>query len=161
MILRNGGKRRAFTLVELMVVVAMIAVIVAAMTTSIAGAKNRTKIQKAISEVKVISQAILAYENFNLGNEKFELPLLNDREADRSSIGFLIGEGESAQSGAIPALLLASLSSGGKMMDPWGRPYLVNIKKSTGRVKIQSANTNLRTGFIVPNQYHLTEEERK
>lgn len=161
MTLMNGGNRSGFTLVELMVVVAMIAMIVAALLTSIAGAKNRAKIQKAVSEVKIISQAILSYENFNRGGQKFELPIMNDKEADRSALQFLIGEGESTESGKIPSLLLAALSSGGKMLDPWGRPYLINIQKSNARVKIQSANTTMRTGFVVPNHYHLTEGERK
>jgi len=160
--IRPNGSRAAFTLVELMVVVAMIAIIIAAMTTSIAGAKQRAKIQKATSEVKVVSQAILAYENFNRGNDKFELPVLNDQPADSSSLGFLLGTaGESTESGKIPALVLASLSRGEVMLDPWGNPYLVRIQKSSARVEIRSANSTLRTGFVVPNQYHLTEEERK
>ena len=111
--IRRNGSRAAFTLVELMVVVAMIAIIIAAMTTSIAGAKERAKIQKATSEVKIVSQAILAYENFNRGSDKFELPVLNDQPADSSSLGFLLGTaGESTESGKIPALVLASLSGG-------------------------------------------------
>ena len=160
--IRRNGSRAAFTLVVLMVVVAMIAIIIAAMTTSIAGAKERAKIQKATSEVKIVSQAILAYENFNRGNDKFELPVLNDQPAASSSLGFLLGTaGESTESGKIPALVLASLSGGGTMLDPWGNPYLVRIQKSAARVEIKSANSTMRTGFVVPNQYHLTEEERK
>ena len=161
--IRQNGSSAAFTLVELMVVVAMIAVIVAAMTTSIAAAKQRAKIQKATSEVKIVSQAILAYENFmQHGNDRFELPVMNDQPADDSSLGFLLGTaGESTESGKIPALVLAALSGSGAMLDPWGNPYLVKIQKSSGRVEIKSANSTMRTGFVVPNIYHMTGEERK
>ena len=160
--IRQNGSRTAFTLVELMVVVAIIAVLVAAMTTSIAAAKQRAKIQKATSEVKIISQAILAYENFRQhGNDRFELPVMNDKQADSSSLGFLLGEGGSTESGKIPALVLASLSGSGAMLDPWGNPYLVKIQKSSARVEIKSANSTMRTGYVVPNIYHMTEGERK
>ena len=54
---------RGFTLVELLVVIGMIAILIAALTTSMAAAQERARIQKATSDVKVISQAILAYEN--------------------------------------------------------------------------------------------------
>ncbi len=160
--IRQNGSRAAFTLVELMVVVAMIAVIIAAMTASIAAAKQRAKIQKATSEVKIISQAILAYENFmQHGGDEFELPVMNDKQADSSSLGFLLGMDGSTESGKIPALVLASLSGSEAMLDPWGNPYLVRIQKSSGSVEIKSANSTMRTGFVVPNIYHMTEEERK
>jgi type II secretory pathway pseudopilin PulG len=159
MTLQNGNKK-AFTLVELMVVVAMIAMIIAAMVTSIAGAKHRTKVQKATSEVKIISQAILAYENYNVGG-KFELPTINDQNADRSTLSFLLGEGDQARSGKIPALLIAALNNGQAILDPWGTPYKIKISKGAGKIKINSANATMRTGFVVPNYYHLTEGERK
>jgi hypothetical protein len=57
--------------------------------------------------------------------------------------------------------MLASLSGSGAMLDPWGHQYLVKIQKSAARVEIKSANSTLRTGFVVPNVYHMTEGERK
>jgi len=143
-----------------MVVVAMIAMIIAAMITSIAGAKHRTKVQKATSEVKIISQAILAYENYNIGG-KFELPVINDQNADKATLSFLLGEGDQARSGKIPALLIAALNNGQSILDPWGTPYKVKITKGSAPIRINSANANMRTGFVVPNYYRLTEGERK
>ena len=61
--------KKAFTLIELLVVVAMIAIILGALTTSVSSARKRAQIQKATAEVKIISQAILAYENWDRGNE--------------------------------------------------------------------------------------------
>ena len=49
--------KRGFTLVELLVVIAMIAMLIAAMTTSLSAAQQRARIQKATSDVKVISLA--------------------------------------------------------------------------------------------------------
>ena len=149
--------RKAFTLVELLVVVAMIAVIMGAMTTSVTASQERARIQKATSEVKVISQAILAYENYA---QDYELPTLNDVDADAGSVGFLLGRGEtSALTGnQVPAVLMASLSSGGKMLDPWGTPYRIRIQPgplpSIGSQKY-------KTGYFYPNMYRLSEEERK
>ena len=58
--IRTNGKN-GFTLVELLVVVGMLALLLAAMTTSVTAARHRARVQKATSDVKVISQTILAY----------------------------------------------------------------------------------------------------
>ena len=78
--------KRGFTLVELLVVVGMIAVILGALTTSVQSARMRARVQKATSEVKIVSQAVLAYENF-----RGELPTMTDADCNRSSLGFLLG----------------------------------------------------------------------
>ncbi len=152
--------RKAFTLIELLVVVAMIAAIMGALTTSVSAAQERARIQKATSEVKIISQAILSYEHYAQGHE---LPVMADRDADSNSLGFLLGKG--ATSGTtgdqIPVLLMASLSAGGQMKDPWGTPYKIRITAGTGNVKITTATENLRTGFFYPNFYRLGEDERQ
>ena len=85
--------KRGFTLVELLVVIAMIAVISAAFTTAVGGAQERAKIQKALGEVKVVTQAVLAYENYDQGGGRHELPLLNKQDVNKSSIGFILGAG--------------------------------------------------------------------
>lgn len=155
------SSKRAFTLVELMVVVAMIAVISAAMVTSVASARERARIQKATTEVKAVSQAILAYENWDQGSGRHELPTLSNREADINSIGFILGDGGQAQSGGkIPAMLMAALTSGGKMLDPWGTPYRVTIKESSVSLRPGSAAGSLQAGFFMPNWYRLGEGER-
>ena len=152
------SNKKGFTLIELLVVVAMIAIIMGAMTTSITASQQRARIQKATSEVKVISQAILAYENYA---QSYELPTLNDVDADSGSIGFLLGRsGEtSALTGdKIPALLMASLSAGGKMRDPWGTPYRIRIQPGP---LPSIGNQSFKTGYFYPNMYRLSEEERK
>ncbi len=149
--------KRGFTLLELMVVICMIALIIAALATSLTSAQERARTEKARSEVKAIAQAILAYENFDR-----ELPTMENRDADQSALGFLIGQGGNAEfGGKIPALLLAALQSGGKMRDPWGTPYKISIRSGGASIKIESASGGMQTGFMFPNFYRLSEEERQ
>ena len=150
--------KSAFTLVELLVVLGIVAMIMAAFTASIASAQQRAKISRATSEVKLISQAILSYENYDEGNN---LPSMSNQDADQGYVGFLIGNGGSSKSGKIPALLMAQLSSGGKMLDPWGVPYKISIKPGNANVKLTSASGTMQTGYYLPNFFRLSAEERK
>lgn len=156
----TSTNRRGFTLVELLVVIAMIAVILGAFTTSVSAAMQRARVQRATSDVKIITQAILAYENYSRGG-KFELPTMNRRDASSDSLGFLIGGGGSADSGRIPVLLMAQLQAGGDMRDPWGTPYKVTIRQAAASVRIESGTGSLQTGFVLPNLYRLGPEERQ
>ena len=151
------SNKRGFTLIELMVVVAMIAIFMAAVGTSVGQTRERARVEKARSEVKIMSQAILAWENYSRSGKR-ELEEMSDEEASSSSLKFLLGQGEAATSGEIPALLMAQLAAGGKIRDPWGTPYRIRIKEG----KIDSpGNLNLSTCYYLPNFYRLSAEERK
>lgn len=149
--------KRGFTLVELLVVVGMIAVILGALTTSVQSARHRARVQKATSEVKIITQAILSYENF-----RGEIPTMTEADCNRSSLGFLLGDGGSAeQGGQIPVLLQAALSGGsGSMMDPWGTPYRVTVRAGNAQLKLKTVTGSLNTGYYLPNFYRVSEGER-
>lgn len=150
---------KGFTLVELLVVIGLLAMLMAAMTVSLSGAQKRSQIAKAESEVKVISQAILAYEQYD---KNHELKAMRDVDADKSSLGFLLGDGGSAQSGGeIPVLLMGQLESGGKMLDPWGQAYKVSITPGGASVRFNSGTGQLQSGFFFPNYYRLSAEERQ
>ena len=152
------SNRKGFTLIELLVVVGMIGVIMGAMTTSVTASQQRARIQKAASEVKIVTQAILAYENYARGGE-FRLEPMSDVDADANSIGFLLGR-ESGDSGdKIPGHLMAALSAGGKMRDPWGTPYRITIKE--GVIAGLNSMSSLTTGYYLPNFNRLDSEERK
>ena len=153
------SNKRGFTLVELMVVIAMIGIIIGAMSSAVSSAKERAKVQKATAEVNALHQAILAYENF-AREKNYQLPSLSDQAADKGTIGFLLGDGGSSGSQAIPALLFASLEGGETMRDPWHRPYYVTIREGQP-ITIESFNNNLSTGFDVPNRNCLSKEERE
>ena len=157
----------AFTLVELLVVVGMIAILMGAMTSAVQSARQRARIQKATSDVKVISQAILAYEIWN-GDE---LPTLGSRgraasgaEANEGSLGFLMGKGNAQGvaggngSGELPVLLMAQLRNGGSIIDPWGTPYKVTIAESKSNIKLKTVTGALSTGYWLPNFYRNWED---
>jgi len=147
------SNKKGFTLIELLVVVGMIGVIMGAMTTSVNASQRRARIQKATAEVRIVAQAILAYENFARGGS-YRL-----RDADAGALGFLLGR-ESGDSGdKIPATLMASLSAGGVMRDPWGTPYKVTIKE--GAIAGLNSMSSLTTGYYLPNFTRLDAEERK
>ena len=156
----KSRNRKGFTLVEIMVVLVIISVLMAAFTSSVAGARRRARIAKATSEVKVVSQAILAYENFDKNNELDEYQC-TDKDADNNSLAFLIGERGTTEVGdRIPPLLMASLRSGGKMLDPWGTAYKVSIRKGAP-INFKSSMSSVKTGYSLPNFYRLSKEERR
>ena len=65
--------KRGFTLIELMVVIAMIAIFMTAVATSVGQTRERARMEKARSDVKVISQAILAWENYTRGGKNEQI----------------------------------------------------------------------------------------
>ncbi len=149
--------KSGFTLVELLVVVSIIGMIMAVFVSSFHEAEQRTKIAKAETEVKEIHKAILAYENEKPGG----LTPMYDKDATKENISFLLGMGGSNESGKIPSTLMARISDSGAMIDPWGTPYRIVVKKGSSNVKIQSAVGMLQTGYHLPNFYRLSPEERK
>ncbi len=153
--------KRGFTLVELLVVIAMIAVILAAFSTSVTAARQRARVQKATAEVHAIAQAILASENWVSSGGKYELDLQGGLvEVSKSSLSKIFGGAQASSGGKIPVMLLASLGDDGKMRDPWGHPYWVRIKKGTFTPTLKTATGSMSTGFYLPNLYRLKEGER-
>ena len=130
----------------------MIAVLIGAMTTSVSAARERAQIQRATSEVKIISQAILAYENYNKKGDQYGLEEIPETDADSSSLGFLLGAAAVSTGGKMPVLLMAQLKSGGKMLDPWGMPYRVKVHR--GSVSSISA-VKFWTDFFLPNYWRV------
>ncbi len=154
-------RRRGFTLVELLVVIAMIAMVAGAVSTGFSAAQERARVQKASAEVKAIAQAIMAYENYAAAKGE-TLPERSDEveKPDRQYLGFLL-DGQTAAGEQLPALLMASLTTDGVMLDPWGVPYKVKIKSGSGNVQLKSISSNLKTGYFFPNLYRLSKEERQ
>lgn len=154
------NKRRGFTLVEMLVVVGMIAVILGALSMSVSSAQERARRQKALAEVKVINQTILASENFKKNSELTDTGSWKELTIDE--FPDLFGKGKDERgTGNIPVLFLAAANSSGKVLDPWGKVYRVRIKRGSATSTIKSATGGLQTSFVVPNMYRLSEEERK
>ena len=57
--------KKGFTLVELLVVIGMIAVLTGAASSAVMKARTRSQIARAETEVREMTNAILAYENWD------------------------------------------------------------------------------------------------
>lgn len=148
--------RRGFTLVELLVVVAMIMLLAGAMTVGVSGARARTRISRAQADVREITNAILAYANYT-DDGTLSSVNLNDSEASEANLGFILGQGSSARGGKIPVLYNAAIS-GGRILDPWGKPYRVTVK--SGETVSPPGVQSMSIRLFYPNWHRLTEAER-
>lgn len=151
--------KRGFTLVELLVVIAMISIILGAMASAASGAMERARVQKAKSEVKIIAQAILAYENETKNGSDYELPTMDKAVCNSQTMGFLLGK-ETGESGKIPVLLMAALSGGGELRDPWNHPYRVTIKKNQVPMEFQTLRSLPAVAYAMPNAHRVQKEEK-
>jgi len=155
---QSSNFRRAFTLIELLVVVGMIALITGAMSSSVAAAMQRARVQKATADVKMLTQAILAYENYNKGDLD---PIPAWKDADfRTTLKFLNGE----NNGEVPVLIQAALSSGGKLrgkllfeiflIGTLNRFSLMVHNFFTGRMRLQDVLSDCKVALRIGLVFH-------
>lgn len=152
--------RKAFTLVELLVVIGMLAVMMGAISTGVSQARKRTQIAKATQDAKEITNAILAYQNFapdrTLANEASG----GWKEASEGNLAMILGKKPKAGGGYVPVLYNAQLR-GGRVMDPWGRPYEFMIKRITEQSGTSGKALDYVTAPSLPNYFRLTDRERQ
>ena len=149
--------RRGFTLVELLVVVAMIMILAAAMTTSVSGARARAKVSRAQTEAREITNAILAYANYT-DDGTLSSVTMSDSPASESQLAFILGRGPSQRGAKVPVLYNAALSNGRQILDPWGHPYRVTVK--AGETVSPPGVQSLSIRLFYPNWHRLGEGER-
>ncbi len=138
---------RGFTLVELLVVMAMLMLLAGAITSSVASAQKRAKIAKATAEAQELTNATLAYQHFGAD---YKLPTFDNQPATEAQLSFILG-GESGPNGRkIPVLFNASLK-GGQIQDPWGKPYYVTIKEGHLSPAQPSSSDNIKSYVAFPN----------
>lgn len=152
--------RRGFTLVELLVVIAMLMLLMGSVTSAIMTAQRRAKISKATVEVKEITNAILAFENYSSdGLSKHKIP--NWQEATESTLAFILGKETGENGETIPVLYNAAIRNK-RILDPWGRPYRVQIRQGTVKIQNKGSNGSLsstQTAVAFPNFYRRQAEE--
>jgi len=142
--------KRGFTLVELLVVIAMIMLLVGAVSSSVATAQRRAKIVQATAEAQEMTNAILAYENIGKG---FSLAshTMENSEANEGSLGFILGlESRETGGGKVPVLFNASIRNGA-IRDPWGHPYYVTIKQGASFRTQSTSSDNIKSYVAFPN----------
>ena len=150
--------RRGFTLIELLVVIAMIAILMGAIGSSMNQARKRAMISKATQDVKEMTNAILAFENYARGRSLANYASGSWRDTTESSMSMILG-GETSDSGEqVPVLYNAQIRNG-QILDPWGTPYQYMIKPA-GNITPPSGS-GFQTAPSLPNFYRLTDEERE
>ena len=147
--------KKGFTLVELVVVIAMLMLLTGAVSSALMSARKRAKIAKATVTCQEITNAILAYENYN------DLSKVNPKEGftSRSTLAFIIsGKGVDDKGNSIPVLYNADVR-GNDILDPWGKPYKYRIKAASLQIKDNLANSAVDTNVMFPNYNRRRAEE--
>ena len=152
----TNRRRGGFTLVELMVVIAMIAVIMAAMTTSVKQARQRARIARATQEVREMTNAILAYEQYAVGHTLENVEQKSWTKCTESNMKMILG-GEKGENGETVPVLFNATVKNGSLLDPWGNPYEYMIEKTA---ELSDSTGSFTTAVALPNFYRLTDSER-
>ena len=150
--------RRGFTLIELLVVIGMIAVLLGAMGVSTLKARTRAKIARATQETKEMTNAILAFEQYAPGHTLDNYAKGSWADCTEGSMAMILGNVKGDNGEQVPVLYNASVT-GGRLLDPWGRPYQFMIEKSTWGDN--NGVGDLRTAPALPNYFRLTDKERE
>ena len=132
--MRANGKN-GFTIVELITVIAILVLLIGAVTASVAGAQRRAKSNQAITEAQQLTDAIAAYENYSRPGQDSPLEKkatgMTWKEAREGDLAFVLGneKNPNGQEGNIPVLFEGAVV-GGSIRDPWGNPYRYRIQSS-------------------------------
>ena len=155
--------KRGFTLIELMVVMAMIAVIAAALTTSIAAAERRARISRATAEAKDMTNAILAYEQYAPDRSLASVAKGSWTDCAEGSMAMILGGGKSASGQPVPVLFNGHVTSG-FLRAPWQTPYqymIVNTATLEGGGGSEMKSVSFKAAAALPNFFRLTDQERR
>lgn len=155
--------RRAFTLIELLVVLAMIAVIAAAFVTSVNSARRRAYIGRATVEMKEMTNAILAYEQYAPGRTLASVASGSWTDCAEGNMSMILGDASSASGGQIPVLYNGHVRTG-YLRDPWGTPYRYRIEKTDtleGGGGSDTKAISYSAAAALPNFFRLTDAERR
>jgi len=142
-----SSPRSGFTLVELLVVIAMLMLLVGAVSSSVSSAQRRAKIAQATAEAQEMTNAILAYQHFG---EDYKLPTLDNVPATETTLSFILGGGKGPTGETIPVLYNASVK-GGQILDPWMHPYYVTIRAGKTINTEEDSTDNLKSYVAFPN----------
>lgn len=155
--------KRGFTLVELLVVIAMIAIIAAAMATSVNAARRRAMVSRALQEIREMTNAILAYEQYAPGRTLKKVANSGWTDCKEDKMGMIMGKGETDNGEKLPVLYRGVVMDG-YLRDPWGTPYqysIVNTSDLAGGGDAEASGFSFGFASSLPNYNRLTRKERK
>ena len=154
--------KKGFTLIELLVVIGMIAILTGAASSAVMKARKRSQIARAEAETQEMTNAILAYENWDddhtLKNYQTSKAW---KDATEDSLQFILGGGQNKQ-GKVPVLYNAAIR-GGSVLDPWGTPYQYMIADAGNAVERSGdqVGSGLTTYMYLPNLWRLKADEQE
>jgi len=153
--------KRGFTLIELLVVIAMIAVLTGTASSTVMKARKRSQIARAETEVREMTNAILAYENWDDDHSlKDEDTKKEWVPAKEDSLKFILGGVQNRQ-GTVPVLFNAAVKDG-HVRDPWGTPYQYMIANAgDAEASNDQVGRNLSTYMYLPNLWRLKADEQE
>ena len=162
--MEKGLLKRGFTLMELITVIGMLLVMIGAIASAVSGARKLAKKQQAMAEAQEMTNAILAYEGF--GEVGKESPLAEKatgegwKEATESDLAFILGKEAmpNGQDGDVPVLFNAAIVDG-KILDPWGRPYLYRIMQGNVNAEDNAQGGSSTTALAIPNINRMAPSE--
>lgn len=153
--------KKAFTLIELLVVISMIAILTAAFTSAVEKARRRAKTARATQEIKEMTNAILAYEQYAPGRTLKNVANGSWANCTESTMAMILGgtKGESGEN--VPVLYNAHVTRG-MLLDPWGHPYQYMIKRvEDAKAETGAQGIRFKGAAMLPNANRLTAEERR
>lgn len=133
----------AFTLVEMMVVVGMLAILMGVAFSGLSQARKQSKIAKANAEIRELVNAILAYE---AQVEELEIAA-TPTDATEANIKDLLGEGQTQ------TVFLNAQLDRKAFRDPWGTPYRYRIIEEDLSSSIDANSTRLSAAVTFPNRH--------
>ena len=136
----------------------MIAVLTAAMGVSTVKARTRAKIARATQETKEMTNAILAFEQYAPGHTLEKYANGAWTPCTEGAMAMILGRETGDNGEQVPVLYNAAVR-GGKLLDPWGRPYQFMIEKTSPWAA--TAVPDLLTAPALPNFFRLTDKERE
>jgi len=143
-------KSAGFTLVEMLTVIAIIGIMVGALTMSMTGARKRARIVKAQAEVREIVSAVQSYEQAHF-DDADPLPFSGtDVEATEAALTKLVNPSANPEK----VVYLNARFVNGRMVDPWNNPYRIRIVELNDD---DSKNEVFLTGVFAPNLVRIPE----
>lgn len=153
--------KKGFTLIELLVVIGMIAVLTGAASSAVMKARKRSQMARAETETREMTNAILAYENWDDDHSlKNYVTFGSWKDAAEGSLQFILGGVQNKQ-GNVPVLYNAAIT-GGSIRDPWGTPYQYMIVQAgdASQGSADRVGSSLSTYMLLPNLWRLKPNEQ-
>jgi prepilin-type N-terminal cleavage/methylation domain-containing protein len=131
---------RGFTLIEILVVIAIIAILAGLLFKALPNVTESGRRQKAMADAQLLAQAVKSYRA-TYGKWPGQTQGDTDRTCDGEAHGPLLDALTNNPRGLVLLEAPDRLIADGRLTDPWGRAYLVAMDDDNdGRLRIAATN---------------------